>query len=188
MEVYLIRHTTPQIAKGICYGQSDVPLADSFNAEIAVLLKQLPPIFDAVFSSPLTRCYQVAKHIQAKKITVDKRLLELNFGDWEMKNWDDIDQKALNTWMKAFVQSSIPGGESYLDLTKRVQDFITSVTRSDYKRVAIVTHGGVIRSFLAYALDTPLKDTFSYALNFGSIVKISIRKDNHYIVNFINKQ
>ncbi|MEM9897397.1 MAG: alpha-ribazole phosphatase, partial [Bacteroidota bacterium] len=27
MEIYLIRHTTPEISKNICYGQSDLELS-----------------------------------------------------------------------------------------------------------------------------------------------------------------
>ena len=39
MEIYLIRHTTPKIEKGICYGQADLNVADSFEEEINVILK-----------------------------------------------------------------------------------------------------------------------------------------------------
>jgi alpha-ribazole phosphatase len=42
MEIYLIRHTAVQ-APGICYGHYDVPLADTFAAEVAQLRPKLPP-------------------------------------------------------------------------------------------------------------------------------------------------
>jgi alpha-ribazole phosphatase len=30
----------------------------------------------------------------------DERLLEYNFGDWEMKRWGDIDEVELDPWMQ----------------------------------------------------------------------------------------
>ena len=53
MEIYLIRHTTPDVAKGICYGQTDLALTATFPEEAEHVLKQLPPDLDVVYSSPL---------------------------------------------------------------------------------------------------------------------------------------
>ncbi|MBQ1753914.1 MAG: hypothetical protein II002_03155 [Bacteroidales bacterium] len=36
MEVILLRHTTPDVPVGTCYGQTDVPLKASFEEEAAV--------------------------------------------------------------------------------------------------------------------------------------------------------
>ena len=36
--VYLIRHTTPAIEAGVCYGRSDLALADTAPREIAAVL------------------------------------------------------------------------------------------------------------------------------------------------------
>ena len=35
MEVILIRHTSVDVPVGICYGQTDVPLKESFEEEAA---------------------------------------------------------------------------------------------------------------------------------------------------------
>ena len=35
MEIYLVRHTTPDVAKGICYGQADIDVTATFLAEAA---------------------------------------------------------------------------------------------------------------------------------------------------------
>jgi alpha-ribazole phosphatase len=177
MEVYLIRHTTPKITKGICYGQSDVPLARSFFTEAKSLLKMLPDNFDSTYSSPLRRCYTLAKRIPSKKLAIDERLLEFNFGQWEMKKWDDIDQVSLNKWMKDFVEMRVPGGENFIDLYNRVSDFITELESLNYRRAAIVTHGGVIRCFLAYIRNSPLKDAFTMSVDYASVTKIFLREN-----------
>ena len=92
MNITLIRHTEVSIEKGICYGQSDIELANSFEKEKIVIQNKLKPdVFDITYSSPLKRCKKLAKALFAdKEIVYDNRLMELNFGDWEGKHWDDI--------------------------------------------------------------------------------------------------
>jgi len=87
MEVYLIRHTTPDISKEICYGQSDIELANTFHEEAEVILKGLPETLDRIYSSPLKRCLQLASLISHKEIEEVPQLQEMNFGDWELKPW-----------------------------------------------------------------------------------------------------
>ena len=63
MEVILIRHTSVDVPKGVCYGQTDVPLRDSFEEEASITAQQLQnDVFDAVFTSPLSRCTRLADH------------------------------------------------------------------------------------------------------------------------------
>jgi len=181
MEVYLIRHTTPQIEKGICYGQSDIPLVETFNTDAQKILQLLTYKVDAVFSSTLSRCVKLAELIKSnQKFTQDKRLLEMNFGDWEMKKWDTINQEVLNEWMKDFVNVRVPNGENFIDLNNRVNEFIDELIKTDYKKVAIVTHAGVIRSVLCQILEIPLRNAFKIPIDYGGITKINIDKKSCY--------
>ena len=127
MEVYLVRHTETVCEKGICYGQSDVGIREPYDVIFESILNQLPQ--DAVlYSSPLQRCAILAKHIQENtqidSIIEDSRLMEMNFGDWELKKWDAIPQEVLNPWMTDFVNVRVPNGESFVDLDDRVRDFL----------------------------------------------------------------
>ena len=36
MEVIFIRHTSVDVPRGVCYGQSDVPLRNSFEQEATI--------------------------------------------------------------------------------------------------------------------------------------------------------
>lgn len=82
MQVHLIRHTTPDIAKDICYGQSYVALAKSFQTEKNLIIKQLDSKYDAVFSCPLSRCTILAQHIPSDQdYQTDAHLLIIN-GFW----------------------------------------------------------------------------------------------------------
>ena len=42
MEIYLIRHTTPNIEKGICYGQADLDITETFLEEVEAIKPHLP--------------------------------------------------------------------------------------------------------------------------------------------------
>jgi len=59
-EIYLIRHTTPLVAKGICCGQTDLDITDSFKEEAAIIRQHLPENMGSVHSSPLQRCSRLA--------------------------------------------------------------------------------------------------------------------------------
>ena len=96
MEIYLVRHTTPNIEKGICYGQTDLDIAETFEDEAEKVITNLNNLKGAkVYSSPLIRCKKLAKKINTQ-VTEDERLKEINFGDWELIKWDDINRDDLD--------------------------------------------------------------------------------------------
>jgi alpha-ribazole phosphatase len=189
MEVYLIRHTKPKIEKGICYGQSDVSLAESFEQEAQILMKHLPGKIDVVYSSPLSRCQRLAQLVKSESIICnDPRLMEMNFGDWELKNWDKIDQTHLNGWMQNFVNVKVPNGENFLELYGRVNDFMDELMKQQHKAVAVVTHAGAIRSFVAKVLEIPLENVFKLPVDYSSITKLNISGDGCYTsIEYLNK-
>lgn len=172
MEIYLIRHTAPLIAKGLIYGQTDVTLADSFVQEKEEVLKQLPLEFDAVYSSPLSRCALLAAELSADYQT-DPALQELNFGDWEGKTWDDVAGPECDGWMNDFVNLAPPNGESMLQMEERIMLFWKKLLLQPFKNVAIVTHGGVIRILLARYRSVALKDAFTIKIEMGEVAFIS---------------
>ena len=178
MEVYLVRHTETVCEKGICYGQSDVEIMEPYDAVFQSVLSQLPQ--DAnLYSSPLLRCVLLANYIKDNSkinaVNEDFRLMEMNFGDWEMKNWDAIPPDDFTPWMTDFVNVRVPNGESFTDLHNRVIDFMhNELQQTNSKPVIIVAHAGVIRSFLCKISDLPLKDAFQNKVDFGAVIKIEL--------------
>ncbi|MEM9987685.1 MAG: alpha-ribazole phosphatase [Bacteroidota bacterium] len=173
MEIYLIRHTVPKIAKGICYGQTDIELDETrFEEQVRTILHKLPPNLDRVYSSPLARCRRLAQRLPGP-VEVDPRLMELDFGRWENKKWEEIDPETLGAWMEDFVRAKAGKGESYLDLHDRTVAFIEALSakaRQD-QCLAIVTHAGNIRSFVSYLLGLPLENSFRLQVEHGAVVK-----------------
>jgi alpha-ribazole phosphatase len=177
MEVYLIRHTETVCEKGICYGQSDVAIREPYKDVFESITSQLPQ--EAIlYSSPLKRCAILANHIQSElsmpSFTIDNRLMEMDFGAWELKNWLDIPKDILDPWMADFVNLAVPGGESFQMMHNRIVDFINELkVKNSSLPLIIVTHSGVIRSFCCHTYKTPLKDAFINKIDFGSVLKIS---------------
>ena len=42
MEIYLIRHTTPAVEAGTCYGQADLDVIETFEQEASIIKQYLP--------------------------------------------------------------------------------------------------------------------------------------------------
>lgn len=179
MIVYFVRHTTPDIDKGVCYGQADIDVAENFNDEADFLLNKLQHIKNiTVISSPLKRCTKLASKLTPQYITSNE-LMELNFGDWELKKWNNIPEKETAPWMNDFVTVSVPNGESYLDLFARAIKFYKNIQKNN---TIVVTHSGVIRSVLSHITNTNLNDSFDFKIPYGTIVKIDTTTNEYTIL------
>lgn len=187
MDVYLIRHTMVAVETGICYGQTDVPLASSFEAECEEVRTKLPQVHEmTVYSSPLQRCRMLAEQLYPGPVRIDDRLLEMHFGFWEGQSWDDIGDAQLREWMDDFVHQRCLGGESFRDLFDRVVAFWHDLESQNSTDTLIVTHGGVIRSLLAYLLGIPLENVMRLIIDFGSVTKICLYEYGP-VIAFINR-
>lgn len=171
MGIYLVRHTTPNIEKGICYGQTDLNITATFEEEFDKIKQQIPLQKEIkLYSSPLLRCKVLAESFD-KEVIYDDRLKELDFGDWEMKAWDAIPKKELDPWMQDFVNVAVPNGESYVQLWNRVKAFFSAIDDID-QQIIIVTHAGPMRAILAHHRRILLKDSFSIKIKYGEVFKI----------------
>lgn len=173
MEIYLIRHTTPDVPKGICYGQTDLDVVETFEEEVALTKAHLPQGIEAIYSSPLQRCKKLADALFPEKdIQLYPDLKELDCGAWEMQPWDDIPKADIQPWMDDFIQVSTPGGESYASLHERVVRRFEEICQGPLP-AAIVAHGGVLRSIAAHITATPLKESFDvFTFHYGCVVKL----------------
>jgi alpha-ribazole phosphatase len=173
MSIYLIRHTTPLIEKGLCYGQLDIDVTGSFEEEAEQIQHALPDDIGQVYSSPLVRCHKLASYLfPSHTINLEPDLMELACGEWEGVHWDAIPAEVIDPWMKDFVNVCIPGGESYIQMHSRVTQCFNRIIEGP-KPVAIVTHGGVIRSILAHITQTPLVDSFgAFKISYGCVMQL----------------
>ena len=187
MEIYLLRHTAVA-TPGLCYGHHDVSLADTFAAEAEAVLARLPAVEPGrVFSSPATRCRQLAALLSPAPV-LDERLRELHFGSWENQPWDALSPTELDPWMADYVHVAPPGGETYGQLQARAVAFLEELlaTPPPVAPAVVVTHGGVVRALLAHTLGMPLAHAFRLNIDFGSVTQLRWTA-GHWQVKGINR-
>jgi len=178
MKVHLIRHTTPDIDSGVCYGQTDLEVANTFADERDVIHAKLETPYDILFTSPLRRCAKLADTIDAKEKISDNRIMEYDFGDWELRPWDQFVTAEDKIWMDNFVHQPAPNGESLVTMQTRVKSFWDELIELPVTSVAVVTHSGVQRLIHADILQTPLTHVFRLQLDFGAVLEVSNHQTN----------
>ncbi len=110
-----------------------------------------------IYASPLHRCAEPARALAARldlPFETDARLLELDFGDWDGRAWDDLPLAALDRWALDPVAFAPPGGESGGALIRRVQDFAAMLRRRS-RACLVLSHGGPLRLLPALLRQEP---------------------------------
>ncbi|CAM3954697.1 histidine phosphatase family protein [Alkalicoccus chagannorensis] len=146
MELTLLRHAVTEANKEKRYvGSTDVPLAEGAALDdAAAVLKKAS--YDTMLTSDRLRCVQTAALLEKEEAAeVDARLRELDFGEWEMKTYEELQHHAAyRRWLEQPLHHAPPGGEHPQDLLQRTAALLEE-RGSPGKRVLFVTHGGVIR-------------------------------------------
>ena len=175
MKVFLIRHTSVGVPKGTCYGQADVPVADTFEQEASATKSRLSGMtFDHVYTSPLSRAALLADFCGFPDAERDSRLKEMNMGKWEMQLWEDISDPHLQAWYADYLHLPTTGGESFQQLRQRVFSFLDELKQKPYKRVAVFAHGGVLVCAGLYGRLFEEENCFSHQVEYGGVEEIEI--------------
>lgn len=178
MDIVLIRHPAVALDSGVCYGHSDVALAEDVEVSASALaLKlatlQVPPP-RVLMSSPLTRCATLAAVMSNDfgcALSHDDRLKEMNFGAWEQLRWDAIDRALLDEWAANFEHARAHGGESVAQFVTRVRAWFEAFAQTrELTPAYVVTHAGVIRVIASLVLDVPVENCLRWSLEMAGIV------------------
>jgi alpha-ribazole phosphatase len=148
VRLHLVRHFAPAVAAGICYGRSDVDVDSATHETMLPFLRALLPTRVPVYSSPLQRCAQLARSL-GEAVRFDARLAELDFGNWEMRRWNDIAREEIDAWAADVVHYRPGGGESVLEMAVRVRDFHTGLRAEPAGEAIVVCHAGTMRLLAA---------------------------------------
>ncbi len=173
MNGLLIRHTRVAIPQGLCYGRTDVPLAESFETDAATVRASLPWVPLAVWSSPATRCRRLAARLTESVVRIEPRLVEIDMGEWDGRKWDELSGPLHELWKADPWRTRPPGGESAEDLVARVAGLRAEIMATRPERLLLVTHAGVIRAWRSISEGRPLPELFSQAIGFGSLTRLS---------------
>ena len=168
IEFILIRHGATAWSEEKRYqGSSDICLSSQGKKQIHRLSRVISSYNpDLLYSSTLSRAKESADILfkpLKKRIIRDERINELSFGKWEGKTADELIKEkdiSYQKWMQGYLIKP-PSGESVVSLKKRVYLFMQDcLKKHEGKTVAIVSHGGVLRSFIVEALNLSRKKLF----------------------------
>ena len=157
--IHLIRHAmTEGNLAGQYIGQTDMDVTKEGLQQADELMEEYGgyPRVDAVFSSPLKRCLQTAKHIYPdKEPIIIEGLKEYDFGEFEGRTADELKEtEAFKIWISGTKPDvPVPFGESQIDFNKRVcgafAGIVDGIIKAGVENTAVFTHGGVIMSLMA---------------------------------------
>lgn len=186
MKIYLIRHAR-QDSK-LC--NVNVKLSEVGRQQAQLLGERLKYYkIDAIYSSDYIRAEETAQIVNqyiGVSHTVKPALREIDFGELE-GNSDEYNLERYGEFLKerSAMQSDLafPGGECGADVWNRAKDVLNEIICTNYENVAVVTHGGTIRSILAgvLGLDQVKKLQFGLSLENTSITELFYHKERNQI-------
>ena len=175
MDVFLIRHTSVDVPPGTCYGHTDVPLRSTFPEEAARVKQQLDAhTFDAVYTSPLSRCTRLATYCGYPDALRDDRLKEMNMGAWEMHLFDAINDPRIREWYDDYLHVAPTGGESYPKMQRRISAFLDELKGTSHQKVALFAHGGVLMCAQVHTGKMLPADALRQLTPYGGIIQITL--------------
>ena len=154
LKLILIRHGETQGNKLKRYigKRTDEPLCP----EAGNMLAQLAyPEVQAVYASPMIRCTQTAGILfPGKKLNIIDELAECDFGEFENKNYQELDgNEHYQSWIDSGGLLPFPGGESREEFKRRnvtgFQKAVNGCLRNGISLAALVVHGGTIMAVLS---------------------------------------
>lgn len=186
-ELLLIRHGETDWNRRQCFqGQIDVPLNETGMEQARRLGQRLAgERIDALLVSDLTRARQTAAPL-AQRLGLAEQLMpalrEQAFGILEGMSFDEIRQRhpeEFALWVKQDPDYALPGGaESRRDFHRRVITALQQAGRAHAgRRLAVVTHGGVLDMVWRSAKGLPLHGPRECLIPNTGINRVLLRVD-----------
>jgi broad specificity phosphatase PhoE len=184
--ILFVRHgETEANRRRLALGRADPPLTERGNEQAAAVARRLSSLgLTAVYASPLLRARETAAAIAGAAgvdVTVDDRLVELDYGEWDGRSFPDLPPDELRRWREdpAFAP---PGGESLRTVTARVASFCTEHLEGE--AVVAVSHVSPIKAAAIWALGGDQLLAWRMFLDLASITRIAGRGGHASLVGF----
>lgn len=170
-QIAFIRHGPTQWnSDGLIQGQSDVPLSEAGRSAVASW--QVPPAFSSFdwVASPLGRAHETARLLGAPGCSLEPRLMEANWGDWEGRNLkvlrEELGEELVRNEARG-LDLTPPGGESPRQVRTRLSEWLAEIG-PEGRHVVAVTHAGVLRAAYSLATGWDMKTNPPYHRGHGS--------------------
>ncbi len=169
-------------------GWSDIPADLSDTAAISRLRDYLPAA--PVVSSDLIRASATADVLKRDvRLPHDPSLREINFGDWELKTFAEVEAKdpeTIRAYWETPGEAAPPNGESWNMVRGRVDTAIDGYLKQGHDDLIVVAHFGVILTQVQRALGIDAYTAFSHRIENLSVTALehgsqgwNVRQINH---------
>jgi len=193
--IYLVRHGAVRTeGKGKRFiGQLDLPLSQEGIQQIQQLKGELRGTqFSAIFCSDLTRSLETAAILAGMQDNLTpaprSELREINLGQWEGLTFEEVRTRCAEAFEERgrdLVHYQPPGGESFLDCTKRVIPAFYDLLHATRGNILIAGHAGVNRILLCQVLGMSLENLFEINQDYGCLNVIPYR-DGTFRLEMLN--
>ncbi|PRY23577.1 broad specificity phosphatase PhoE [Aliiruegeria haliotis] len=156
-------------------GWTDVP-ADLSDTDLLRRVADHLPENAPVISSDLSRAITTADAIQGSRprLPHDRGLREIHFGAWEARTFDDVqeeDPRLVRRYWEAPGDVRPPGGESWNDLSQRVNRSVDWLT-GEAGDIIAVAHFGTILSQVQRALGCSALEVMARKIDNLSVTRL----------------
>ena len=160
MKIWVTRHGQTNLNKNkLMQGLTDEPLNEKGRAQAKAARSKIANIkFDAVYASPLDRAIETASivgDVDRADVIVDPRIIEVDFGKYEMKSYFRLGLLMSLYWALPEVFIRPKSVESIESMVDRSSSFLKELEEKNYDNVLIVCHGGIIRAICGYLENRP---------------------------------
>ena len=166
--IILVRHGESEANRlGFFAGQTDVLLMDKgmqqAQAAGGYIARQYK--VDKVYASDLQRARktgEIIAEIVGAELAVDRRLREINAGEWQGMQFDDLMTRypdSYAVWRSDIGNCQCDGGESVRQLSERFMQALTDIAQAEAgKTIVIATHATPIRATQCILKGLPLDE------------------------------
>jgi 2,3-bisphosphoglycerate-dependent phosphoglycerate mutase len=191
----LVRHgQTNGNVQRLLQGRTDEPLSEFGQQQAATMAQRVAEEFkiDRLLCSPLLRAQQTAAHLTALtelEARIEDGLQEIDFGDFEGAAADDISQshpEFFARWQDVELEDFYwPNGESRMGFHQRAVSTLQQIAVTHQQlTVAVVSHGGLLGSYLAQVRGISPNDWQATALHNCSVSVVTLSSEEIEVESF----
>ena len=183
---FLLRHgATDWNLERRVMGRLPIPLCEQGRRQLEALAPHLEGLdIGGVWSSPLPRARSSAEllssHLGAAPVHVEDDLTEVDYAAWEGMTYAELrHHPAFEEFLRAPLTTAMPGGgESLLDVRRRVFSVMTRIAeRTGGRPALIVSHGDPLRLIVAGCLGLGVEEFRRLRIDNGALSAIELTGD-----------
>jgi probable phosphoglycerate mutase len=174
----LMRHGEPVGGRRYRGNGCDDPLSDAGWRQMWAAAGAAPD-WELIVTSPMRRCRAFATELATRRglpLTLDERLREVGFGDWEGRSPEEILANSADMY-EAFYRDPVrnrpPRAEPLDAFSLRVSAALEETAAAHPgRRLLVVTHAGVIRAVVGHVLRAAPERWYRIAVGHAGITRI----------------